>query len=417
MQQTALDGMSPPCPRTQASPVQMFAGGAVVYVLLAASSVIGGAAPLKAAAMAYAVVFTFALTIQYLYLSARDPLPLRFQVALLAYYFGVLASMVLNSSTTEFSSALKFLLAPLALPFGYRFAQNNDTLDERRMRTYIKLLILLPVLGILGQVARQGGLDFEHHEVSIFANRNNAAFYALALLLFTTAVLPRFEMPWWGLLLLLGSFRTLGALFATVLAMIVTATRPALRLGAVLAVSFLAALSFSNSSLPMINRLVALRQQVELLASGSVNLATVTYGALVLRLGTQDLSFLFRLKHWTELISHWMAGGVLHQVLGFGIGSSVLFTSRHLVPHNDYLRFFFECGFVTGAAFVLLIGLSLWQCGRNWKSVPLLAIALYLCSENLTENYAAMLIFYFAIGVLLWRSKAATGHLAAERSR
>jgi hypothetical protein len=40
---------------------------------------------------------------------------------------------------------------------------------------------------------------------------------------------------------------------------------------------------------------------------------------------------------------------------------------------------------------------------RRWETVPLLAVAIYLFSENLITNYTAMAFFFFSAGVLAER--------------
>lgn len=104
-----------------------------------------------------------------------------------------------------------------------------------------------------------------------------------------------------------------------------------------------------------------------------------------------------------------LVAGPWHQMLfGHGVGGSVRLSSIHLVPHNDYVRYLFECGVLTLAGFLLLLWLPLLRIGRRWELVPLLAVAIYFASENLINNYLAMAVFYFSVGATLYRVRQGT---------
>jgi hypothetical protein len=129
----------------------------------------------------------------------------------------------------------------------------------------------------------------------------------------------------------------------------------------------------------------------------------VTFGELVTKLGTTDLSFLFRLKHWLELWTIYQNGSLLNWLFGFGSGSSVELTRMRIVPHNDFIRYLFEFGVITLIGFCLLLFSIFRYLGRGWITVPLAAVALYFISENLINNFLAMVIFYFCAGTLAQR--------------
>ena len=116
----------------------------------------------------------------------------------------------------------------------------------------------------------------------------------------------------------------------------------------------------------------------------------------------------------------WSAADVYHWLFGFGVGSSVRVSDLRLVPHNDYLRLLFEFGIVTLAGFVAMLALVFARLRRRWETVPLLAVAIYLFSENLVTNYTAMAFFFFSAGVLaerVGRERAAARLAQRERQR
>jgi hypothetical protein len=63
----------------------------------------------------------------------------------------------------------------------------------------------------------------------------------------------------------------------------------------------------------------------------------------------------------------------------------------------------FEFGLVSLAAFVAMLALVFARLRRRWETVPLLAVAIYLFSENLINNFTAMAFFFFSAGVLAER--------------
>ena len=67
-------------------------------------------------------------------------------------------------------------------------------------------------------------------------------------------------------------------------------------------------------------------------------------------------------------------------LVGFGVGASVELTPMGMVPHNDYLRLFFECGLFVFISFVSLIGHMNRNIGLNFRLIPFFTISLYFIS-------------------------------------
>lgn len=321
------------------------------------------------------------------------------------YYVGMSGNLVINRGQTDIQEWAKIFMTPAFLLCGFVFAchDRKRLWDSSLLRALFICLAVLPLLVwasqlLTGRTAFGGG-----NVVGVFANRNNAGLYYLVLLAFYGQLAFR---PVQSILVFLVAgvaFGTMGVLVATVLAVIL-AMGKARYIGRVLAamvvVLVLVYLLPEDFAWARLQR-VALT--TEMLLSGRIDLRNSTYGDLVLLLRTTDLSFVFRLKHWTELWDIW-ATGPWHQMLfGHGVGGSVRLTSIHLVPHNDYVRYLFECGLVTLAGFLLLMWTSLVKIGRRWELVPLLAVAIYFFSENLINNFLAMAIFYFSVGATLYR--------------
>jgi hypothetical protein len=201
---------------------------------------------------------------------------------------------------------------------------------------------------------------------------------------------------------------TLGLALAVMLALLIsTGSVKHLFASLVLAI-FVIMVSFIFPDLGSATRIKPVLDSIALLASGKIDLETVTYGQLVQILNTTDLSFLFRLKHWLNIINIFINGNATEWFFGFGAGASVLLSTTHLVPHNDYLRMLFEFGMIAFFGFIVFIISIVISIGRGWQLVPFLSICIYFFTENLINNYIAMILFFFSAGAIASNKSAST---------
>jgi hypothetical protein len=339
----------------------------------------------------------------------RVPIGVGLMLGFLVYYMGMGANLILLRGQNDLQEWAKIFMAPAFLLFGYVFAARDKSLvwDSSLNRLLFWLLVLLPI-GVwllqlaLGRTAIAGG-----QVVGNFVNRNNAALYYLTLVAFFGSLTGR-QVSNVLIYLLVGlMFGTLGVMLAILLALLLAVGKPRF-----LPHLLLAAVLGAILVLVLPDELVWLRLQrvldtYLLLADGRINLRTVTYAELVRLLNTTDLSFIFRLKHWVDLWDIYVQGSLYQQLFGFGVGAAVKLSDMRLVPHNDYVRYLFECGLVTLIGFMTVLAVSLKAIGRNWAAVPLLGVVIYFFSENLINNFLAMVIFFFALGSTLYRSRHA----------
>ncbi len=342
-------------------------------------------------------------------------------VAYVVYLTGIACSIVVNPNNIIWGDLVKITLVPAFLVFGAAFerrrlAQGDDFLWQRpAVRAMLAVLIAVPLLTWAGQLLQSGFEIDGVRETSIFANRNNAAVYAVAVLAMVAVITGK---PIRSLIVFMAvgmMFGTLGVLLAVVFAMAMTVAKPReLLVLALLVAAAAAGYMIWPDDKPFV-RFTPVIESVRYLADGRINLRTVTFAELVLLLKTQDLSFVFRLKHWVDILSVWSAADLYHWLFGFGVGSSVRLTDLRIVPHNDYLRLLFEFGLVTLTAFLAILVLVFARLGRRWETVPLLTVAIYLFSENLIDNYTAMAFVFFSAGVLAERVAAASRPPAVAR--
>jgi hypothetical protein len=397
----------------------LFVAQFTAYVLLMGLAFTAQAGLIKALGNVYAVVI-FGL-VAFAWATRRYP-PSSWSTAVVlsyvVYLTGITCSVAVNPDHIDWGDLVKISLVPAFMIFGAAFergraARGEPVLWQRSdVRVMLVLLIAVP-LATWGAQLLQSGFEIDGiRETSIFANRNNAAVYAVTLLALVAAILGR---PVRSLILFMAAgvmFGTLGVLLAVVIALALTVARPReLLVLALLIVTAGAGYMIWPEEKPFV-RFTPVLDSIRYIVDGRIKLHSTTFGELVLLLKTQDLSFVFRLKHWVDLMAVWSAADPYHWLFGFGVGSAVRESELRMVPHNDYLRLLFEFGLVTLAAFMAMLALVFVRLGRRWETVPLLAVAIYLFSENLVTNYTAMAFFFFSAGVLaerVARERAAAG--------
>jgi hypothetical protein len=389
------------------------------YVLLMGLAYTAQASLIKALGNVYAVII-FGL-VAFAWATRRYP-PSSWSTAVVlsyvVYLTGITCSVAVNPDHIDWGDLIKISIVPAFMVFGAAFergrAANAEPVLWQRTDVRVMLVLLTAVpLATWGAQLLQSGFEIDGiRETSIFANRNNAAVYAVTVLALVAAILGR---PVRSLVLFMAAgvmFGTLGVLLAVVIALALTVARPReLLVLALLIVAAGAGYLIWPEEKPFV-RFTPVIDSIRYIVDGRIKLHSTTFGELVLLLKTQDLSFVFRLKHWVDLLAVWSAADSYHWLFGFGVGSAVRESELRMVPHNDYLRLLFEFGLVTLAAFIAMLALVFVRLGRRWETVPLLAVAIYLFSENLVTNYTAMAFFFFSAGVLaerVARERAAAG--------
>lgn len=387
----------------------------VSYVLLQSVATIFQASHIKLLTYALAIIMTLVLLIVALFDNKRalNNAPLLL-VILFLYYYGLIWSSLYNIGDVDYRFLVKLLLLPVVLVIGVIFGKNKKVLNWRAWYTRLlyKSLLVLPLFVwffqlAIGQVKLSDQLD-----ISIFANRNNAALYFIALIALLNVLRGQ---PVRSILVYLAAgllFGTMGVLLAVLVALVLTVGRLKINIILFLLVTLVVYTAYySVIEVGLFARIKPFIDSFVLIASGDVDLSKVAYSELVASLNTTDLSFIFRLKHWYDLLSIYLNSNLDGIVFGLGIGSSVVLSQANLVPHNDYIRVLVECGLITFIGFLGLVAYVLWHCRRDWLSTPFIVIAVYFFSENLLDNFAAMSVFFYAAGLLISRTNIHTGRV------
>lgn len=386
-----------------ANPTRVFHLTAVFYIFVLCIAAVSDSGLLKLLANVIAIGLFFINLVNWAFYPFKNKLPPPIIIGLTIFYIGIIGSTIFSPKAIEFSDTIKFAIAPFFILVGTVYCRQAEkwstSLPEARLA--LLFMAILPILALLAQFAI-GASDFSGNKsIGMFANRNNAGLYAIALLAFLVILRNEPIISLFAYLAVGLMFGTLGLALAVILALLFS-------IGTskhyVACISILMSIILISVILPDFGNLIRVKpvlDSIELLASGRIDLETVTYAQLVQILNTTDLSFLFRLKHWHELLSIYISGNSYEWLFGFGAGAAVQLSASHLVPHNDYLRMLFEFGFITFFGFSMLMILIVSYIGRGWYLVPFLAIAIYFSSDNLINNYIAMLLFFFSAGALV----------------
>ncbi len=387
-------------------PLFAFVAAMAAYVTLQSLAVLlsSGALRLLSYATAFGIVLAMATIAAFL--PKQRAVRIVYWAPLVLYLYGSISSALVNFTSLDMGNAVKMMLVPLFLVIGAAVESQNrfDTWEHPRTKQLFCVLIFLPMLLLLWQLIA-GRTDFSGaNSVSIFSNRNNAALYAVTLIALLNTLRPNPVSSPLVFCVVGVSFGTLGVLLAVIASLAITIAnrRVLLALAGAITVAT-ASLTFFPLEYGIFSRIRPVIASIKLIASGRINIETVTYGELVGLLQTTDLSFLFRLKHWINLWDIYIHGPIENIIFGFGVGSSTALSTSRLVPHNDYLRMLFECGPVTFLGFVTCIILTIRYCGRRFECVPLLVVSLYFFTENLIDNFAAMTVFFFSSGAMAFR--------------
>lgn len=114
-----------------------------------------------------------------------------------------------------------------------------------------------------------------------------------------------------------------------------------------------------------------------------------------------DVSFLFRIKLWTESLTYFFNQDMIYWLFGLGFGAIPGINSFGLVAHNDYLTWLVESGFFGFTLIVFGIWIGFLKLRKTKFIIPYLAILIYFFSENLFYNFFAISLFAFCLALTL----------------
>lgn len=377
-----------------------------VYVALLCLDRLAPSGLLRSVANAFAVAMPLILLLDHALRSRPLLLPKGLAIGLGLLFAGLVGSWLANDvyNVADFS---KFMLAPVFAVLGYNLSR-FDTTDAQAVRTMRLLGLALLTMPLALIVLQRWVPPPGETEISIFANRNNAALYFVVLSNLLFLLGARVPVVVAFLAVIAFAFSTLGVLMAVLLALVISLSLRRYAGAYLAAIALGLLLVYGPIELPIGERVGTLFEGIAAVSELGLwgELDRLSYLDLYRITGNNtDLSFFFRIKHWEDLYAVWSASGPLAWLLGLGVGSSVFHTDIGLVPHNDYVRFLIETGLVGLAGFAGVTGWLAWTIGRRSVLMSTAAVAIYFVSENLVDNFAAMSLYYYFAGY--WARHAA----------
>lgn len=385
------------------SAVLLFIYMSVSYMFALSAVYLTESNVVKAAANAWSLIIFLVLV----YRASQFPLDLPNQLIfpLGAMYLGMFFGFFINGVQQDLAVFIKLLLCPLYVLLGYIFS--GVLFNEKEFKKSIFplfLLLAIPLILIIKDVI--SGYDLSGTaSLGLFANRNNAALYMISLLALFLCI-KQSKLYLVVLSLLVGlMFGTLGVFLAVLGSLVFSLADRKNAHYIFLAGVFIFISIFFLEDTAVFTRLQSASDSVYVLYRlGFESIDQMTYGDMYSLIGSTDLSLFFRLKHWNEIVFLMSEASLIEKLFGSGVGATVVNTTAGLVPHNDYLRVLYECGILAFLGFIWFQFNILKGIGRNYLLVPFLVISVYMLSENLVDNYLAMMIYYFSAGFVFRRS-------------
>lgn len=392
-------------------PHETFLRFVTTYVILLALSAALGSGIFRALSYLVALLMLFVLAVRSSGRKGGVLDGMEYVLPLLLYYYGLTASIIYNYENLDWPATIKLSLAPIFLLIGAKIEARraSSVALTRRGWLLFGLVILLPVAVLALQLLKGVNVLARGADFSIFANRNNAGLFAVALLGLFTVYARRTPTNALIYMAVGASFGTLGVLLAIIFSLVLLVAKRENLLRYAIGAAVVAAAMFvlAINDVWIFARFKPVIGTLELLIDPRVHLPTMSYERLYHILDTTDLSLAFRIKHWYDLFEIFTTAPLFNWFFGMGVGASTRLSLAHTLPHNDFLKVLFECGIVTFIGFVTILAVMLTRLGRRWETVPFLAISLYMISENLIDNFLAMSIFYYAGGTLIYRLRHA----------
>ncbi|SFS55246.1 O-antigen ligase like membrane protein [Zhouia amylolytica] len=280
-------------------------------------------------------------------------------------------------------------------------------------RDKIKVIIMsgIPLLVVI--MDKIIGFQESDKSLSIFVNSNNYIFFAICCcwLMLLCNVSKKIVLVY--ILISFAITSTLGALLSICIATLFYLRKRVFKLKYFLLSVLLILVGmilFDNSDLYLFQRVRGTMNVVSNLLSNYKfsQLSEVGFGEAMKISGSSDgsdVSFLFRIKIWTEILAHFLNQGIENILFGIGFGQIPNVNSFGLVAHNDYLTWLVEFGLF--GFLTIIVGLI--TCFKKLKNtvyiIPYLTILIYFFSENLFYNFFGIVLFAYCTALSIKKNR------------
>ena len=327
----------------------------------------------------------------------------------IAYTFFLVISVLVNLKTTDASFTIKYYGLFIFFLTGYLvnlYNKSHEFSDNKKEKIILGLVIVIPIGIYLMDIY----LFNNPESSSLFVNRNNAVLFGIITsyiaLVFFHAPKIYFAIIAFNIII----FKTLGALLAAIVSLFIVLFVKNLKIDRLfILASFLVVILafffyiFNYTELAIVERLKESIKGFEALFSLSdiQAIVNISYGDMAALSGASDLSFLFRIKHWFSILNIFLQADLVHILFGHGNDSIRYLTSAELRAHNDYIRLLFEVGLLYISVFIFFNLYILKKIGINIYTFPFMIVLMYFFTENLIDNFLAMSLLYYMLGLIV----------------
>lgn len=317
----------------------------------------------------------------------------RYGVLLVCLGVSLVGTLIVNIGNTDPVDFLKYISLYILFFAGTISPQRSSMSWPSAAALVIIPLVLLPI----GSRVYTGSSVMEESSFSFFQTRNAATIYFTALIFYLVPALGRLAIPIQMFsCLLLGKT---GPMLASGAAIAVWNIRPNL--------ASLAAL-FGGVIVGVIAYFAGLLQRTfdvigplyrDVILLGPTAIGLMSYGEIVGRAGSTDVSGYFRIKHWVEIWQLYSQSSLDHMLFGYGPGQSKLITTAQLVPHNDYLRVLVEFGIGNLFCFLALLVTAIVRLPDKTTRSLFTVYVFYSFTDNMIDNFASMVLLFAGAGL------------------
>ncbi len=324
--------------------------------------------------------------------TVRPRPPATWALLLIASFF---LSFLSNPGAERFFGTLKFAL--VLLVFVQVFSWQLPPVSQSRWgRVLLGACIAIIALSVIW--GRHFVTDEERRLSGVFANPNNLALMAMALVFFArnddralAQAVPHALLI--GTLVLTG---TAGAILAYMVGLAYRFRARVSRAQALASVLVLIVVAAAGARfLESGERIVRQAQVISENVGAAVRADDLEYGELAVQYGGSATSGVWRISMWSRVVRQYLGGGPVVWAIGNGVGASREIFG--VLPHNDYLRMLTDAGALGLFAFLGFL-ISTWRRMRPESRYVLLMFVIYSFSENNLDNFLFMTLLMVFLG-------------------
>jgi hypothetical protein len=321
----------------------------------------------------------------------------------------ILAGYIVNYGVFDLEVSLKYFGMPLYYCSGVVASRKaklaTSYLDV--IPAHIYILLLLPIIVYVLDIVFFGDtFVVEGRSVSIFWNRNSTVFYSVvaSFSILLSIKLRRFFLGY--IIIVVVLYNTIGAFIGLGLAFIIQSVRrykikSLLYLVIITSIIVIVGKAGIYYKVPIVTRAYGMFQNLQYVSTSSsiTSIEKTNYLDLMAKTESTETSFLFRIKHWAEIIRMYTNSNIEQKFFGLGIESIKKHSSREIRAHNDYLRTFAELGPIYFLFFLYFNFLAIKRIAHSMAFFPSVIVLFYYFTENLIDNFIAISMFYYFLGL------------------